>query len=308
MNNQLAHSDGLNYKHLRYLWLVAREGTVRAAARASGVEASAVSTQLKELERHFRTKLFDKVGRRLTLTEAGRVAYTYADDIFRLGRELDSAIKSRGPGLTRVAIGTADVLPKLLVYKLIEPVYHLPEPIRLVVAESEPAELFAELVQGNLDLVLTDTQEASQRLRVFHHLLGECGVTFFAAGTLATTARKDFPRSLDGLPVLLPTEQSSLRSSLDRWFATAGLRPDVRGEFDDSALMKEFGQAGRGVFALPTAVEREVTAQYRVRVVGRVDAIRERVYAVTVERKLTHPAVLTIRDAARHELFPHSPA
>jgi LysR family transcriptional activator of nhaA len=292
----------LNFKHLRYLWLVAREGSVTAAARACGVEQSAVSTQLKCLEGYFKQRLFEKVGRRLRLTDAGRVALGYADDIFRLGRELEQAVRAGGPGPQRVTIGVVDVLPKLLVYKLIEPVYALPDSVRLVVLEDTPTKLLAALALGEVDLVLADAQEAAPRVKVFYHSLGECGVTFFAAGHLAA-ARKSFPHSLDGLPFLLPTEPASLRRSLDQWFDAVGVRPDVRGEFADSALLKVFGQAGRGAFALPTAVEREVTTQFDVKVIGRVDAVRERFYAVTAERKLTHPAVLAIRDAARHELF-----
>jgi LysR family transcriptional activator of nhaA len=295
---------GLNFKHLKYLWLVGREGSVTAAAAACGVEQSAVSVQLKRLEHHLKQKLFVKDGRRLALTSAGRVAFDYADDIFRLGRELEQAVRHGGTlEPARVAVGVTDVIPKLIAYRLLEPVYALPDPVRLVCVEDAPEKLLAALARGDVDVVLTESPVAAPAGRVYQHLLGECGVTVFAAGPLAAQARRGFPKSLDGLPVLLPTGESSLRRSLDRWFAAVGVRPDVRGEFADSALLKEFGRAGRGVFVLPSAVEGEVVRQFEVQAVGRTDEVRVRFYAYTAERKVTHPAVLAIRDAARQELF-----
>lgn len=296
----------LNYKHLRYLWLVAREGSVVAAARVCGVEQSAVSVQLRRLERHFGAKLFEKAGRRLRLSEAGKVAFGYADDIFRLGQELEQAVR-HGAAPTRpavVTVGITDAIPKLIVYKLLEPVYALPDPVRLVCVEDEPARLLAELALHNLDLVLADAAVAAPRMKVFQHPLGECGVAVFAAGGLAERLRAGFPRSLDGAPFLLPSSGSALGRSLHHWFGATGVRPDVRGEFADTALMKVFGQAGRGVFVLPAVIAAEVVRQYGVQVVGRIDAVRERYFAYTAERKLTHPAVVAVRDAARQELFP----
>lgn len=300
-------TDDMNYHHLRYFWLVAREGGVTAAAAAAQVGQPVVSAQLRRLERHLGVKLLEKSGRGVRLTDAGRVAFEYADDIFRLGRELGVAVRDGlAPGRPpRVSVGVADVVPKLVVYKLLEPIYSLPQPVRLVCLEDAADRLLVGLAAQSLDLVITDSPPpGGPPLKVYTHLLGECGVTVFAADPLAATVRKGFPKSLHRVPFLLPTPEATLRRSLDQWFAEAGVQPDVRGEFADSALLKVFGQAGRGAFALPSVVESEVLAQYGVKAVGRAERVRVRFYAVTAERKLTHPAVVAVRDAARNELFP----
>jgi LysR family transcriptional activator of nhaA len=300
-------SDDLNFHHLRYFWLMAREGGVTAAAQAADVGQPVVSAQIRRLEEFFGHKLIEKDGRTVKLTEMGRVVYEYADDIFRLGGELLAAARDGGTATrpARVTVGVADVVPKLVVYKLLEPVYALPQPVQLVVVEDRPEKLLSELAAHALDLVVTDSPVVGgPRVKVYTHLLGECGVTVFAAAALADKLRRGFPRSLDRVPFLLPTTESSLRRSLDQWFAEVGVRPEVRGEFADSALLKVFGQAGRGAFALPSVVGDEVQEQYGVKAVGEVTAVRVRFHAITAERKLTHPAVLAIRDAARQELFP----
>lgn len=300
-------SDDLNFHHLRYFWLMAREGGVTAAAQAADVGQPVVSAQIRRLEEFFGHKLIEKDGRTVKLTEMGRVVYEYADDIFRLGGELLAAARDGGTATrpARVTVGVADVVPKLVVYKLLEPVYALPQPVQLVVVEDRPEKLLSELAAHALDLVVTDSPVVGgPRVKVYTHLLGECGVTVFAAAALADKLRRGFPRSLDRVPFLLPTTESSLRRSLDQWFAEVGVRPEVRGEFADSALLKVFGQAGRGAFALPSVVGDEVQEQYGVKAVGEVAAVRVRFHAITAERKLTHPAVLAIRDAARQELFP----
>lgn len=303
----MARSAGLNYHQLWYFWLLVREGGVSAAAAAAGVGQPVVSTQLRHLQRDLGASLVEKDGRTVRLTDTGRVVYEYADDIFRLGGELTAALRDgRTPTrLARLTVGIADVVPKLVVYKLLEPVYALPDPVHLVCVEARPEKLLADLAAHAVDLVIADSPPAGgSRVRVYSHTLGECGVTVFAVEPLAGGLRRGFPKSLHGVPFLLPTPESSLRRSLDQWFAEVGVRPDVRGEFADSALLKVFGQAGRGAFALPTAVEDEVRGRYGVGVVGRVKELRVRFHAITAERKLTHPAVVAIRDTARTELFP----
>lgn len=299
--------DDLNYHHLRYFWLVAREGSVTSAAAAADVGQPVVSAQLRRLERHLGVKLLEKSGRGVRLTEAGRVVFEYADDIFRLGRELVCAVRDgHAPGRPlRLTVGVADVVPKLVVCKLLEPVYTLPQPVRLVCEEDTTERLLVGLASHSLDLVITDSPPTGgTQVKVYSHLLGECGLTVFATDPLAAGLRNGFPKSLHRVPFLLPTPDATLRRLLDQWFSEVDVQPDVRGEFADSALLKVFGQAGRGAFALPSVVETDVLAQYGVKVVGRSDSVRVRFHAITAERKLTHPAVVAIRNAAREHLFP----
>jgi LysR family transcriptional regulator, transcriptional activator of nhaA len=296
----------LNFHHLRYFWTVVREGSVTAAAERLGVGQPVVSVQLKRLERQLKKPLFEKVGRGLKLTEFGQLVYDYSEDIFRLAHELCGSVTENSPRnrSRRLTVGVANALPKLIVYKLLEPVYSLSEPVQLTCEEDRPEALLGELAKGNLDLVLTDSSDVlNPRIKVYRHELGECGVTFFAAASLARRLRNDFPASLHGTPMLLQTLDSSLRRALDAWFVQQKIQPDVRGEFADSALLKVFGKAGRGVFASPSAIDAEVMSQFDVQVVGRIDAIRERFYAITGERKLTHPAIVAIHNAARQELL-----
>jgi LysR family transcriptional activator of nhaA len=299
--------DWLNYHHLLYFWIVAREGSVTRASELLELTQPTVSTQVAALEQAFGTPLFRRSGRAVHLTEAGHLVFEYADEIFKLGQEL-SRVMQDGPSRSRsarVVVGVADVLPKLVVYRLLEPVYHLDEPVHLQVLEDKSDRLLAELAMHNLDLVLTDAQVTTSAVKVkaYHHLLGECPVVVMAAPALAKKLRDDFPKSLDGAPFLLPTESTTLRKSLDEWFASRTLRPDIRGEFADSALMKVFGHGGTGAFAVPTAIEKEVKEQFHVQTVGKLDGIIERFYAVTVERRVRHPAVLKITETAREQLF-----
>ncbi|CAN5566196.1 transcriptional activator NhaR [soil metagenome] len=304
--------EWLNYHHLLYFWTVAREGSVTRASELLELTQPTVSTQVATLEKFFGTSLFRRTGRSVTLTDAGKVVYEYADEIFKLGQEL-TRVMSDGPKRGRTAkitIGVADVLPKLIVYKLLEPIYHMDEPVQLQVVEDKTDRLLAELAMHHLDLVLTDSQIAtsSVKIKAYNHLLGECPVTIMAAPALAKKLRDGFPKSLHGMPFLFPADNTSLRKSLDEWFAAQGIRPDNHGEFDDSALLKVFGSGGLGAFATPTAIEDEVRQQFNVQVVGRVPEIVERFYAVTVDRKLRHPAILKITETARKEVFAINPS
>lgn len=297
--------EWLNYHHLLYFWAVAREGSVTRASEQLHLAQPTVSGQLKALEEALGEKLFERSGRRLVLTDVGRVVFRYADEIFSLGRELQDTLKGRPTGRPiRFTVGVADAVPKLIAYRLLLPALSLPEPVHVVCRDGKPERLLAELSVHALDLVLSDAPVGAEvKVKAYSHLLGETPVAFFGTEALAAAHHRGFPRSLDGAPVLLPTEGSSLRRSLDQWFDTEGLRPRVAGEIEDRALLKVFGQAGVGLFPAPVAIEAEVRAQFGVKLVGRVDAVKERFYALSAERKLKHPAVVAISRAARRKLF-----
>ena len=295
--------ESLNYHHLRYFWAAAREGSVTRASEKLHVSQPAVSAQIRDLEQALGEKLFTRSGRSISLTETGRVVYRYAEEIFGLGTELMETLKGRPTGRpARLTVGIANVIPKLIAHRLLEPAFMLPEPVRVLCLEDKPERLLAELAIHGLDLVLADAPLGPVKVKVYSHLLGECGVSIFGAEPLAKAHRRGFPRSLDGAPFLLPTVDATQRRLLDQWFEAQGIRPQIVGEFEDSALLKVFGQSGAGLFAAPSAIEAEVRRQYGVRLVGRVE-VRERFYAFTVERKIKHPAVVAIIEAARREMF-----
>ena len=297
--------EWLNYHHLLYFWVVACHGSVTRAAAELRLAQSTVSTQLRTLEEVLGEKLFARTGRRLVLTDVGRLVFRYADEIFGLGRELLETVKDRPTGQPmRLTVGIADAVPKLIAYRLLGPALTGAEPVRIICREDKPDRLLAQLAVHGLDLVLSDAPIGpTTKVRAFNHLLGECGVTFFAAPALARTCRRGFPRSLGGAPMLLPTDNTALRRSLDDWFESEDIRPRVASEFEDSALLMAFGQAGMGLFPAPSAIERQVRSQYGVVVVGRLDTVRERFYAISGERRLKHPAVVAISEAARQRVF-----
>ncbi len=297
--------EWLNYHHLLYFWLTAREGGVSRAAHELHLAQPTVSAQIRALEASLGEQLFDRTGRRLVLTDVGRVVYRYAEDIFSLGRELLDTVRTRPTGRPlRFTVGVVDVLPKLVVHRLLEPALRLGSPVRIVCREGKAERLLTELAAHEVDVVLSDGPgDPAIKVRAFNHLLGECGVTFFASARLARERRRRFPRSLHGAPLLLPTENTTLRRSLDQWFEAQDIRPAIASEFEDSALLMAFGQAGVGIFAAPSIIEAEVRRQYRVQVIGRTDDVRERFYAVSAERKLKHPAVIAVSETARRKLF-----
>jgi LysR family transcriptional activator of nhaA len=295
----------LNYHHLRVFWTAAREGGVTRASEKLNVSQPTVTTQIRALERALGQKLFSRSGRHLVLTDLGRSAYRYADEIVGLGQELVDRMKGGSAGReVRLTIGIADVLPKLIAYRILEPALRLPEPVRLEGIEDTPERLLAELAVFGLDVVLADTPVGpTVRVRAHNHVLGECGVSIFGADRLARAYRRGFPRSLDGAPFLLPRQHSALRLALDDWFERESVRPHIVGEFDDSALMNALGQAGVGLFPAPSPITRELCRQFSVRSLGTLEAVRQRFYAITVDRKLKHPAVIAICEAARRKLF-----
>jgi len=295
----------LNYHHLLYFYTVAKEGGVARAAAVLHLTQPTVSAQVRQLERALGERLFEKHGRRLVLTEAGRVAYRYADEIFALGREFQGVLSGRPSGRpARLAVGIAESVPKLIAYRLLEAVRRSPKPPQLVCVEGTPARLLADLAAHDIELVISDAPPgAAAPVRVYSHPLGDTGATVFGTPELASRYRRRFPASLDGAPFLLPGEQVALRRALDQWFAANGIQPRVEAQFADSALLKTFGQAGAGLFAAPTAIEAEIRKQYGVRVVGRLPQVRESFYAISAERRITHPALLDLARVARSRLF-----
>jgi LysR family transcriptional regulator, transcriptional activator of nhaA len=301
--------EWLNYHHLLYFWVVAREGGLVPAGKILRLSHSTLSAQIHALEDTLGEKLFAKAGRKLALTEMGTVVYRYAEEIFTLGREMVDTVKGRASGKPlRLAVGIVDVVPKLVVRRLLQPALGMAEPVRLVCYEDRFEKLLADLALHTVDIVISDAPvPPGSSVRAFNHLLGETSVSWFGTKRLASTYRRGFPGSLDGAPMLLPLENLTLRRSLNRWFDRHGIKPHVVAEFEDSALMKVFGADGIGIFPAPSVMEKEVMAQYDVEMLGRMDDVRERFYAVSIERRLKNPAVVAISEAARAEIFADSP-
>ena len=297
--------EWLNYHHLLYFWTVMREGSVTAACKKLRLSPSTVSTQVGKLEETLGGKLFRRVGRGLEPTDLGRLIFRYANDIFSLGREMMDTARGRASmGPLQLKAGIVNVLPKLIVCKLLEPALHMPERVHLICHEDKEERLLAELAMHDLDLVLSDSPvRKGLSIKVYNHLLGECGITFFASKKLPGQFQKGFPESLDEAPMLLPLDMTTLREGLERWFESLHLKPLIAAEFEDSALMKEFGQNGYGIFPVPSVIEKEVQCQYDVGIVGRTDAVRERFYAISYERIIKHPAVTAITKTARRDFF-----
>ena len=297
--------EWLNYHHLLYFWTVVKEGGVAQAAKALRLAPPTISGQVRALEESLELTLFDRVGRKLQVTDDGRVVFRYADEIFNLGRELLDTVKGRPTGRPlRLHVGISDVLPKLVCHDLLMPALRLPEPVQIVCHGDKTERLLAELAVQGLDLVLSDVPVGGNvKVRAFNHLLGECGLTFFATPDLARRYRRGFPHSLDGAPLLVPTEHSLVRRSLDHWLESIDVRPHLVAEFDDSGLLKSFGQGGEGIFGVPSVVEAGVRKQYGVQVVGRTEEVVERFYAITVERRIKHPAAVAISESAKQNLF-----
>jgi LysR family transcriptional activator of nhaA len=295
----------LNLKHLRYFWAVASHGTIAQASKVLHLTPQTISGQLGELEKQFGAKLFKKAGRNLVLTDSGRNVFNYADEIFRLSNELQDVLEGRSPGSQMtLKVGIAMVVPKLLAYRILEPVLNLEEPVLLTCHEAPFVDLMADLSVHKLDIVLADSPlSPALNIRAYNHPLGESGISFFARESEARHYREGFPGSLDGAPMLMPTLSCALRRSLDLWFERIKVHPQMVAEFEDRALMKAFGEAAAGIFTTPTAVEIDVLDKYSVTVIGRTEEVKERFYAISAERKIKHPAVAAITEAARLDLF-----
>jgi len=300
--------EWLNYHHLLYFWTVARAGSISAACEELHVTQPTVSAQLRKLEDALGHELFERVGRRLVLTDTGRVVFRYADEIFSLGKDMMDTLKGRPAGSPlRFQVGIADVVPKLMALRLLSPAMNLPEQVRMICYEGKPTQLLAKLAVHDLDVVITESPAtADTGVRAYSHALGECSVSFFATASEAARYRRGFPGSLDDAPMLLPTSNTLVRRALDLWLEAKGVKPNVRAEFEDSALLKVFGNQGVGVFPGPTAIAKEIQKQYGVKKVGEAETVTERFYAVSMERRVKHPAVAAIAKAAHSRIFTSS--
>lgn len=297
--------SALNYKHLHYFWVVAKAGGVGKAAQRLHLTPQSISGQLGVLEEALATQLFRRSGRTLELTEAGRLVLGYAEKIFVLGEELQEALRHHPASRSmQFRVGIADVVPKSVAYRLLEPAMRIEEKPRLLCREGRLDSLLGELAVHRLDLIIADRPMPSKfNIRGFSHLLGECGLTFLATPALAADHDGTFPQLLDGAPLLLPGEDAAVRPKLMRWLDEQRIRPRIVGEFDDSALLNAFGMEGVGIYAVPSAITHLVQQQSGGVILGHTDAVTEQFYAISTERRLTHPAVLAISNAARQEMF-----
>lgn len=295
----------LNYKQLHYFWRVAKAGSIARAAEQLLLAPQTISAQIGTLEEALGTELFRRAGRRLELTAAGQLTLSYADEIFQIGKELEETVRNRpGSGDMLFRVGLADVVPKSIAYRLLAPAMSLTTRVRLVCREDKLERLFAELAIHRLDLVISDRSLPSELgVKGYSHALGRSPVAFYAVPRLAVRYGEDFPRSLDGAPVLIPGDGAAVRGSLTRWFTEHQIEPRIVGEFDDTALMKAFGKAGAGVFPAPEILADEIRGQYEAEIIGRADSVTTRYYAISVERKLTHPAIVAVSEAAKKDLF-----
>jgi LysR family transcriptional activator of nhaA len=297
--------EWLNYHHLLYFWTVVREGSMSKAAEKLRLAQPTISAQIRQLEESLGERLFERQGRMLIPTDVGRLVYRYADEIFSIGRELSETLRGRPAGRPlQLTVGVANSVPKLVVYRLLRPALNGPEATHLMCREDSTERLVAELATHSLDVVITDTPAPEHvRVKAFSHLLGESDTSFFAPPALASRLRRKFPASLNDAPALLPAPNTALRRAIDEWCAKQDLRLRVIGEFEDTALMKVFCQATPAVFPAPAAIEQDICRFYGVRVVGRTSGVKERYYAISVERRLKHPGVIAITTTAREDVF-----
>jgi LysR family transcriptional activator of nhaA len=295
----------LNYHHLLYFWVVAREGSITRACDILHLAQPTISAQLHQLEKQVGSKLFEPKGRRLALTDTGRTVYEYADEIFTLGRELQDVLAGRKTDRPlRFAVGVPDSMPKLVTYRILEPALRMPEPVQLHCVEGKIDKLYAAMAEHELDMLISDLPASPDiRVKAFSHLLGESEIAAFGGPQLATKYKRHFPESLADAPLLLPTRNMLMRRLLDQWFDARSIRPNIAVEMEDSALMKTFGQAGHGIFFGSAVIENEICRQYDVRTLGRLEGVKQRFFAITPERRTKHPAIVAIAKEAKKTLF-----
>lgn len=292
----------LNYNHLWYFWMVAREGSIAAATGKLGVTQPAVSSQIARLERSLGVKLFEKSGRGLALTPAGATMYAYADEMFALAREMLETMERGGRRALRLAVGVAEGVPAVLAHRLLAPAMKLPRPVRLEVRHAPLARLTPELAARELDLVLcTERLPAGSAVRARPHALGECGMSLLATGELARMVAPEFPRSLDGAPFVLPPPGGPARRVFDAWIQAQGAAPAVVAEVDDLPAGLMLAQSGAGVIPVPAPAEDELRQGYGLELVGRARDAVLHFYALTAERRPRHPGVVAVLDSARAE-------
>ena len=295
----------INLKHLRYFWAVASHGSITKASQALHLTPQTISGQLRDLEESIGEQLFGREGRNLVLTETGRMVFSYADEMFQLGIELQDVLDGQTFGIKiTVKFGVAMIVPKLLAYRVLEPVLQMNESTNLICHEAPLVDLLADMSIHKLDAVLSDCPiNPSLNIRAYNHPLGGSGITFFSVPEHAKKLKKNFPENLHDFPFLMPSKSSSLRMNLENWFDQHAIKPRVVAEFEDRALMKAFGERGTGVFTSPQTMEEDVLEKYGVRVIGRTDEVQENFYLISPERRIRNPAVTAITEAARANLF-----
>lgn len=296
--------EWLNYHHLYYFWTVVRKGSIVSACETLRLSPSTISAQLHELEESLGQKLLVRSGRALVPTEAGKIVDSYAEEIFSLGHEMLETIKKDGSSKPmRLSVGIVDALPKLVAHWLMEPALRLPRGVRLVCREGSPGRLLSQLATGDLDVVLSDAPAGpSSRVRAYNHLIAKSGVSFIATPKLYVRHRKNFPRSLDGAPMLLPPDDTAFRSELDKWFESLRIRPAVMGEFEDNAMLRAFAESGDGIVPVASCVEQNFVRSSNLRRIGRTGAVEVSFYAISTEKKLQHPPVVAICEGVRRRL------
>jgi LysR family transcriptional activator of nhaA len=298
--------EWLNYHHLLYFWMVAKHGSITQASAELRLAHPTISGQIHRLEEVLGEKLFTRSGRRLVLTDSGRIAFRYADEIFALGQEFQETLKGRSTGKPlRLVVGVSDMIAKSMVHRILEPAFALRDKVRIILREARSADAFmGELAINAIDVVLADAPAGpGTPIRTFSHPLGDCGSSFFAAPQLARRCRRGFPRSLDGVPMLLPSSDSTFRRALNEWFQSHDVRPEIIAELDDLALASVLGETGLGVIAAPDVIEKELRMRYGLQLVGRAQEIRQRFFAISVERKIKNPGVAAICEVARKKIF-----
>ena len=293
----------LNYNHLYYFYAVATDGSIAKASARLHLAPQTISGQITNFEAQIGVDLFDRIGKKLQLSEMGRLIFNYAEEIFQLGDEIKNVLKTQEPThwLT-FTVGITMVISKVLAYQLLSPVLKMAEPVRLICHEGDQDSLLADLAINKLDMILTDQAlQPGSLVKAYNHNLAESGFTFFATKKLASKCRNGFPQSLSGQPFLMQSKKSAVRQRLSLWLEKYGVVPNIIAEFDDSALMKSFGQTGYGVFTAPTLIEKTIVSQYNVNVIGRTEEIKEHYYAISPERRLKHPAIVEIVNGAIRE-------
>ena len=298
-------NDWLNYHHLMYFWTVAKEGSVTRACERLHLAQPTISGQIKKLEAALDEQLFERVGRELVLTDVGQTVFRYADEIFSIGKELQDTLKGLPSGRPmRLKVGIPEVLPKLIAFRLLEPALRLEDKVQIVCREGSLQDMLTKLVTHDLDVVFSDSPVGSMTsIRAFNHSLGECGIGIFGTARQCRSVERKLPESLNGAPFFLPAENTALRRSVDTWIDELEINPDVIGEIDDTALLKVFAEAGLGFIPAPLAIRAEIEKQYGLRLLLEIPDAIEHFYAITVERRLSHPAVVAISQAAKRELF-----
>jgi LysR family transcriptional regulator, transcriptional activator of nhaA len=291
----------INFKHLHYFWMVAKQGSITKASEHLHITPQTISGQISLLEEQLGKDLFSKVGRNLELTNTGHMVLSYADEIFSLGSELEQSVRiASGDRTQLLRIGIADSIPKSIAYRLLAPAMSLEDPVRLVCKENSLEDLLGELALHKLDMIIADGPIPPHlAVRGFNHFLGECGTSFMAAPNLIEQVEGGFPACLRSAPFLIPSDQSLIQIQLLQWLEKHHLHPKIMGEFDDRALMKTFGQAGAGVFIVPSAIANEVAKQFKVEIIGSTEEIREQFFAIATEQRLSNPAIVAITDAAK---------